>query len=264
MTISIIGKNSYLARNFLASNPDIGIVAFSHGENYDIVGPETECIVNFAYPSAYMTDPYDPANDFDRALVERIKNTDIHFITFSSRKVYDASCPCPWNENTPLDGQSVYGRNKAITEQYVREHLGERHTILRLGNIIERQPGRHTFLGIALRSLKEEGQIKLDVSPATERDFVPLKNFTATLAKVINERPLGTYNLASGRGTAIGDVAAWIIEGFGHGKVISSQNRREDSFVLNVSSLETIIGPICSQNDIRKACIESGKKLKNG
>ena len=214
MTVSIIGKNSYLARHFLATKANPNIVAVSHDAVGDITLSKTECVVNFGYPRAYMTEPYDPRNDFDRTLIDRIKESDAHFIMFSSRKVYDRSCPCPWDESSSLVGQGQYGRNKIITEDYLRNNLPNRHTILRLGNIIENEPGRHTFFGIALRSLNEEGQIKLNVAPSTERDFIPLKNFAAALATLIHERPLGTFNLSSGRGTAIVDVAARILEGF--------------------------------------------------
>lgn len=262
--ITIIGKNSYLARHFLAATENTDVVALSHDAIGDIALYQTECIVNFAYPSAYMTAPYDPANDLDRTLVNRIKDTDIHFVTFSSRKVYDLSYPSPWNENTPLAGQSEYGRNKVITEQYVREYMGERHTILRLGNIIEQQPGRHTFLGIALRSLKQNRRIELNIDPATKRDFLPLENFVTALGKIIQRRPSGTYNLGSGIETAVGDIAAWIIEGFGQGEITSSQDSQEDAFVLDVSRMESMIGPFCHRNDIREACIESGRRVLNG
>lgn len=262
--IAVIGKNSYLARHFLETKRNTDVVAISHEAVSDLAFSQTQCIVNFAYPSAYMTSPYDPANDFDRSLVDRIKHTDIHFITFSSRKVYDAICPCPWNENTSLAGQDEYGRNKVITEQYVREHLGDRHTILRLGNIIEQKPGRHTFLGIALDTLRKKGRIALNIHPATKRDFLPPENFVMALEKIIQQRPPGTYNLASGMETAVGDIAAWIIEGFGQGQISSSRDTQEDAFVLDVSSMESLIGPICRRDDIRNACTESGRRLRNG
>lgn len=264
MTVSIIGKNSFLAKHFLATNPDISTVALSHDALREIAPPEIECIVNFAYPWTYMTEAYDPGNDFDRALIDRIKKTDVHFIMFSSRKVYDKSGPCPWMETSSLLGQDEYGRNKIITEEYLRNHLPDRHTILRLGNIIENQPGRHTFLGIALETLKRDGRISLNIAPQTKRDFLPLKSFAAALEKVIRERPVGVFNLASGLETSVGDVASWTVEGFGSGQVVSSDDAAKDAFVMDVSRLQSIIGPICDRGEIRQACLQSGRDLRNG
>lgn len=262
--ITIIGKNSYLARHFLATKVNSNIIAVPHDAVGDIKLSQTECIINFAYPGAYMTDTYEPANDVDRAIIDRLKGSDIHFIMISSRKVYDQACPCPWDETSTLAGQDVYGQNKVVTEEYIREHRAGQHTILRLGNIIETEPGRHTFMGIALDTLKREGRIKLNAHPGTKRDFLPVAKFAAALARVIQERPVGTYNLASGLQTSVGDVASWIIEGFGAGQVVSTDNAQRDAFVLDVVRLQSIIGPICTRSDIREACMESGRRLKNG
>ena len=263
-TVAVIGKNSYLARHFLATVTGAAAMALSHDAIGDMVMSETGCIVNFAYPWAYMTDPYDPENDFERTILERIKDTDIHLVMFSSRKVYDQAGPGPWDENSALAGQSVYSVNKIITENHVREHLPGRHTILRLGNIIEMQPGRHTFLGIALETLKRDGRIELGMAPETKRDFLPVTRFAAALEKIVRERPVGVFNLASGLETSVGDVASWIVEGFGGGKVVSTDDGIKDTFVLDVSRLQSIIGPICNRDDIREACLKSGRKLKNG
>jgi dTDP-4-dehydrorhamnose reductase len=263
-TVAVIGKNSYLAHHFLATPTGTETRALSHDELGDMALPETGCIVNFAYPWAYMTDAYAPENDFERTIVERIKDSDIHLVMFSSRKVYDREAPGPLNENSALAGQSHYGDNKIITEDLVRKALPGRHTILRLGNIIERESGRHTFLGIALETLKRNGRIELDVAPETKRDFLPLTHFAAALEKIVRERPVGVFNLASGLETAVGDVASWIVEGFSSGDVVSSDVAIKDTFVLDVSRLQSIIGPVCDYDDIRQACLESGRKLKNG
>jgi len=262
--VTVVGKNSYLAGHFLDTEAGKRAVRLSHDEVSSIPLTATGCLINFAYPGVYMTDPYDPANDMDRLIAEHIKDTDIHFVLFSSRKVYDDEAPGPWEESSPLSGQNVNGENKIITEECVRRALEGRYTILRLPNIIEMAPGRHTFMGIALDTLKAEGRIRLDIHPATERDFLPLANFAAALEKVVETRPVGTYNLGSGRRTAVGDVAAWIIDGYGEGEIVSDGDERNDEFLLDVSRLETIIGPICAGDDIRDACVESGRRLRNG
>lgn len=262
--ITVVGKNSYLARHFLDTEGGRRAVALSHDEVSSIPLTTTDCIVNFAYPGAYMTDPYDPANDMDRLIAEHIKDTGIHFVMFSSRKVYDRETPSPWEESSPLSGQNVNGENKIITEEHVRRTLEGRQTILRLPNVIEMAPGRHTFMGIALDTLKAEGCIRLDIHPATERDFLPIANFVAALEKVVKTQPVGTYNLGSGHRTAVGDVVSWIIDGYGEGEIASDGAERNDEFLLDGSRLETIIGPICARDDIRNACVEIGRRLRNG
>ena len=263
--ITVIGKNSYLARHFLATGAGQDARALGHAAIEDPAAlPQSGCVINFAYPWTYMTEPYDPPNDIDRALVERLRESDVHFIMISSRKVYDANSPGPWDETGPLAGQSIYGQNKLVTEDYVRENMEGRHTILRLGNIIEMEPGRHTFLGTALRTLKENGRIELDVLPSTKRDFLPVVNFATALEKVARKCLPGTYNLASGIDTAVGDVAGWIVKGYGEGEIVHSGNLEKDAFGLDPSKLQTIIGPIAGREAIREACMESGRRLRDG
>lgn len=263
-SILLIGKNSYLARNFISACGIANDVrAVSHGaiESERLEG--IACVINFACHPDYATAPYRPEIDVDRRIVDRLAGRGIHFVMLSSRKVYEPDLPCPVREDAPLDSGDDYGRNKAITEAYVRETLGDTCTILRLANIIGFELERRTFIGRALQTLIEHGRIVLDISPFTRRDFVPVAHFARMLEKVLMIRPSGTFNLGSGLPTRVGRAALWVIEGYGRGDLVVISPEEKDQFVLDVGRLEGLFGPVCSPRDIKNKCIEIGRRLND-
>jgi dTDP-4-dehydrorhamnose reductase/UDP-glucose 4-epimerase len=150
-----------------------------------------------------------------------------------------------------------------MTEQAVQGMLGDRCTILRVSNVFDFEPGRHTFFGIALRTLKEEGRIVLDVSPYVRRDFVHAEDFASMLFRVIDRVPGGILNLGSGQAIEVGRIALWLLEGFGAGQLLVLTPEERDQFELDITRFESLFGPVEPKKDIRTRCLEIGRRLRS-
>jgi UDP-glucose 4-epimerase len=263
--ILVIGKNSFLASNFIARNSGkFEITSVSHNEDLNAMDlDEFSCAVNMAYDPDYFKTEYAASRDFDVYVARALKGKRPHFFMMSSRKVYGPVPPFPVDESAPLAATDHYGANKAITEAKVQEILGSNCTILRIANIFGFEMERHTFFGIALSRLKWENRIVLDVSPFTMRDFLPVESFADMLGRVIEACPGGIFNMGSGNATPIGQIALWVIEGYGSGELVVNATGERDGFLLSCEKLDKAIGPVKSGIDIRDSCIEIGRRLRD-
>jgi len=264
--VLVIGKNSFLASNFIARNADtVQITGVSHGDDLNAVGlDDFSCVVNMAYDPAYFRAPYSAANDFDLRVAKTLEGRRPHFMMMSTRKVYGDVPPFPADESAPLTATDYYGVNKATTEAEIQRILGANCTILRIANVFGAETGRHTFFGIALASLKKDKRIVLDVSPFTLRDFLPVESFSDMLGDVIQACPAGVFNMGSGKAIPIGQIALWVIEGFGSGELVVNATAERDSFLLNCEKLNRTIGYGEKYGvDVRASCIEIGRRLRD-
>ena len=182
----------------------------------------------------------------------------------SSRAVYSPEVAMGANETTTAVGANIHGRNKKITENNLKRLLENRLTILRISNVIGNEfgTGRRTFMSLALERLKSRQEISLDIDPGVRRDFLPDYQLVAILDAVLRIFPGGTINVGSGIPTAVGDVANWLIEGYGVGRVVVTDNRIHDEFVLNVDRLHSIHGIVTSREEIARHCRSIGAQLR--
>jgi nucleoside-diphosphate-sugar epimerase len=268
----VIGRASFLARSLVDAHGADGI---RHAAWADVARPETfdgiGCVVNFALDPRYQREAYDPALDCDRIVAEAIGRAlrdgrmppDAHVVMISTRKVYGPAGDEPLVETRTPAPQDDYGRNKLVTEQLLRDRFGPNLTILRLSNIFgfEDLPGRRTFFGLLLRSLREEGVIRYDISPFTPKDFLPVDAFAAALVKVVRARPGGLFNLGSGVPLEIGWLAMWILEGYGRGSLSIIDPSIRDAFTMDVDRFARRFGPLADRDAIRAACLAIGRRV---
>lgn len=245
-----------------AEGDGLSIDAVSHSADLESLDFDAySVVVNMGYDPRYMREPYAEELDFDLAVARRVARSSTHYVMISTRRVYGQPMPFRIGEDCVPQPQDHYGRNKYRTEQQVRELLGPRCTVVRVANVFGFEPGRHTFFGIALDSLKRNNKIVLDVSPFVRRDFIYIDDFTRVLRRVLMVRPEGLFNLGSGESTAVGHVALWLIEGFGKGDLVVTAPVERDSFELNTDKLMRAIGPLGGSRTIREYCNMIGERL---
>jgi len=263
--ILIVGSSGFLAKA-LARRPDADKFRFiSHEETEDVsVYDGVSCLVNVAVDPRYMTDPYDESFDFELRLGKRIATSNIHYVMLSSRKVYSSDVLMPAAEDDSTSGVDDYGRSKRTTEKALEEILGCRLTVFRLANVagFDDQWNRPTFMPRMLSGLRSEGRISLDLSPFARRDFITDDAVAEALIQAAKIQPGGCFNLGSGIALGIGQLAIWIIDGFGSGELLSTGPEIRDEFCLNVAKLESQFGKLCTVDDIRNKCFDAGRGLK--
>jgi len=260
----VIGRDSYLAREFVARHADLPMRAIGHGDAADPASYEgAACVVNFAFAPALHDSPYDPALDVDARAAGLAAARGLHYVMISSRRVYQQGLQ--WNaaEDAQASGLDQYGRNKLRIERDLGALLGERLTILRPGNVVgyEPVPGRRRFAAFLQNQLLDTGRIRLTVSPQTRRDLVPAEFFCRVLREAVLRREAGIFNVGSSRATAIGDAARWLIEGFGPAELAAEGGRRDDEFLLDSSKLARVFGLQCGEDDVARAFREAGRRL---
>jgi dTDP-4-dehydrorhamnose reductase/UDP-glucose 4-epimerase len=264
----VIGRKSFLAKALTRKVRERGLEKAFDFVAHDELPPRSAlagygCVINFALNPAYMTQSYDESYDFERYVARQLAELPTRLIMISSRKVYAPSLAFGASEVTPAEGADIYGRSKLVTERALAEILGSRLTVFRLANTVgyDMQPARPTFMARMLSSLKTVRRITYDVDPGTRRDFISDDAVAAVMIAATEGRMSGTYNLGSGVALAIGKLANWLIEGYGAGELIVESKDVRDEFVLNVAKLEAIVGRICPESELRRACIEAGKRL---
>lgn len=256
-----------MARRFLARCGNRPLEVVSHNE----IGRQglldgISHLVNFALDPAYRRESYSPENDIDLQLAKRAVGTGIHYVMLSSRKAYAQASQWGANESDPIGGVDAYGVNKSTTESALTDLLGSDNlTILRVANLIgfEYGEGRRSFMGMVLGSLKERGFVSYDMSPLVRRDFVTDDFFCAVLDRCLSGRIVGTYNVGSGIPLMAGEIALWIIEGYGAGELRITDPRVVDEFVLDVGRLESDFGLKQTKDDLKAYCLELGRRLRD-
>ena len=260
----VVGRTSFIAGHTLDHLPPATVRAVRHDalENANLLdGIET--VIGFAKHPAIGSDDYDlERDDPDVRLARSIGERPVRLVVLSTRKVY-APAAVPLAEDAPVGPVDAYGRNKLRVETRLRAMLGERLTVLRLGNVFgdERQPGRRTFLAILLTTLARAGRIRFDMSPFVTRDFLPAGRCGAILAALAVDPPGGMVNVGSGIALPTGRLALWILEGFGRGDLVITDPREHDPFVLDVGRLAARVGPPCTLADLEAACRDLGRRL---
>lgn len=262
--ILLVGTTSLLGGAVVEEGKgQLALTAISHRQIEDADFGAYDTVVNMAYDPRYLRQAYDYALDFDLKVASLTAQARAHFVMMSTRRVYGPSGAAPIPEAAPTEPRDNYGRNKLRTEGEVLDLLGDRCTILRLSNAFGFEPGRHTFFGIALENLRRHKRIVLDANPLVKKDFIPLAECAAGIVSVLREKPAGIFNLGYGTATEIGQIAMWLIEGYGEGELLVTSTEERDSFLLDNSKLRAVVDMPRPSRSIRDYCIEIGKRLHN-
>lgn len=269
MTIAVVGAGSFIA-GALRARPDtadwrfVGHAAALSDEAW-LDGVDT--VLNCAFDPRLRAGPYDPALDVDRRLAQRLaSHPAVRYVMTGSRLAYGPAGPAArLVESAEPRPDRPYGIAKLAAERAVRDRLGDRATVLRIGNVfgLETGPGRASFFGVALRTLRESARIVLDVSPFVERDFIPVEDLAERLVAIAGAPRPGVFNLGSGTPIAIGRIALWLIEGYGAGALCVTDPHERDAFALDLEATRRAFGvqPVPAER-IRAACIDVGRRLR--
>jgi nucleoside-diphosphate-sugar epimerase len=203
-------------------------------------------------------------DDLEPALAVRLAQRGIRLVSLSSRKVY-APADAPLKEGDPVAPADAYGRHKLLLEECLDQLLGPGLTRLRVANVFgfERDPGRRSFMTQMLASLATQGEIHFAMSPSVARDFVSVEMAAAWIAALVRHPPGGIVNLGSGIPLPVGELADWVMEGFGWGRLVVLDPREHDPFVLDVARLHTLLpNARCERDDLRAAALAVGRRLR--
>lgn len=267
MTITIIGKNSFLAQRLAEWQGTLDWCFLSHQEALEkqdwVAGASV--VFNLAWDKALSDTPYQAEHDTDSKLAELVAPHKAHYVMASSRKVYgSASKDLMLREDMPPAPEDHYGHYKWQVEKNLAETLpAERLTILRMGNIFGFEYGRRSFLGLALTALKDEGRMHFDIAPDSKRDFLPAPFWCAMIVQILTAPKSGLYNIGSGIGITTDELATTLLETYGQGRADYTSFSYDGQFILDMDKAHATYALECPQkNDIRLSLQVLGRKLK--
>ncbi|MGH6904788.1 MAG: hypothetical protein ACREIR_18840 [Geminicoccaceae bacterium] len=120
----VVGRNSFIARHFLATCPEAALAVEHDAIDRPDLLDGIDRIVSFArHPLLGSEDDRPGTVDPDLRLARRIAGREIDYVMLSPRKVY-APSPRPLAESAPTAPQVRYGRHKLAAEQALGERLG--------------------------------------------------------------------------------------------------------------------------------------------
>jgi UDP-glucose 4-epimerase len=152
--------------------------------------------------------------NFVRA-TERVKIR--HLIYLSSVDVYGSSPRLPLTEETPPRADSWYGRAKTECEQIVRlcEDRGAAVTILRLPGVYGPSDNDRSVVGKLVRDIRDNHEVTIHGNGTARRDYVFIDDLCAIITRLLETRPRGTWNVATGVSLSIREISLIIGEAVG-------------------------------------------------
>lgn len=268
--LAVVGHSSFIAEHILreARAQEMVAVGFGHGDDFEPALTGFDTVINCAIDPAMFTTAYAPEMDWDLRVARAARAAGARFAMCSTRRVYSDATRLGVAETSPAEGdETVYGRNKAASERAVLAQVRERGLIFRLSNIFgfEHAGGarRTNFFGQMLASLHGSGEIRFDMSPRTRRDFLPVEVAARAVVLALQSRMSGIYNLGCGFPVSCGDVAEWLIEGYGGGRLVATDETIRDEFFLDMSKWNSTHPPLTDEPRLRQSCVSLGRRLRD-
>lgn len=269
MRIVLAGAGSFIARQVRQACKEMKIETLSLPHDAAIADKliSDDMLINFAISPIYKIAPYDKALDFDLKAAEAAAHAGAHFTMISTRKVYSLAEQWPCHEDLASGDGSFYGQNKLITEKTITRLSGRRPLILRLSNVFgfeyAKETQRSSFFGSLLTRLRTEGCIQFNMHPDSRRDFIPVASCAKSIVSATVTGLCGTYNLGAGFPISCGQIAHWVMEGYGAGKIQVLNPAILDEFYLDMRKWNTQLSASSDLDDLKISCINIGRKLRN-
>jgi UDP-glucose 4-epimerase len=154
-----------------------------------------------------------------RILLEEARRSDVQrFVYASSAAVYGHVTEVPIREDSALAPISPYGVSKAEAEQHCLEYAqtyGARAICLRFFNVFGPRQTARQYSGVItefMKNLRDGKQPVIYGDGLQTRDFVNIQDVVeAILLATDSETAVGVFNVATGIGTAIEDLALELI-----------------------------------------------------
>ena len=266
MKILVIGTTSILL-NFFKENTSIKSIDFFSRKSINKIDFKMYThLINFCVDPSIKKKNYSEINDIDKKLLKLTKKFKIVYIFFSTRVIYGVKKNFFFKESD-IKKKPIhkYGKNKKMIENNIVLFKKKSHLILRLGTFLYFSLlKRNLFINKMLNDLKYKGYIKLDTNKTTIKDFITIDYFVKSLDILIKSGKTGTYNLSSGIGIRIIDIANNIIKGYGKGKVIMTKKlKKNDSFILCTKKINKVTQIKIDKNTILSYSRKIGRDLRD-
>jgi nucleoside-diphosphate-sugar epimerase len=134
----------------------------------------------------------------------------LHFIYLSSAQVYDF-CKNKIKENFKLKPISIYGKQKLLSENYLKKYLKKEKdinlTILRVFSFTSILQKKTFFIPAMFNKIKYSQDNLFTIEKFLQkRDFIHIEDLCRCIDFILSKKIYGTYNVGSGKGVSIHKV----------------------------------------------------------
>jgi len=270
MRIVLIGKRSFISQHVhrVAATQGLDVTGHSHDAPLGKALRGSSVVMNFAISPNMFTQAYSEEDDYDLHAAEAAAKIGARFVMCSTRRVYPADTRFGATETCDAPGdETTYGRNKAISESRVAGALGANFIIFRLSNVFGLEYGLHqrrpTFFSRMLSTLREGSVIRFDMAARTRRDFLPVEACANAIVQATRAGATGIYNLGCGFPVSCGQVAEWVIKGFGKGRLVAETDTVHDEFFLDMHRWENSFPLPIEPHTLEEYCVGLGRRLRS-
>lgn len=182
-----------------------------------------------------------------RLAEEALRRGCTRFIYASTQMVVEKPFYLPVDEEHPYVPVSYYGFSKAAGEHYCME-LADKLSVISLRFVGLYGPGEKPgfVLGIFLDRARRSVPLIVNGTGRIMRDLLYVKDAAAAVSRALASDTSGIYNIGSGRGTSLGELARTISDVFSEGR--SAVEFREDvpeqgeDFYMDISKARRELG----------------------
>jgi len=145
----------------------------------------------------------------------------VRFVYASTAAVYGEPTVIPTPEDSVLEPTNPYGLSKLLAEELIKYYsrvYGLKTTIFRLFNVYGPRQWRSGYAGVISRFIERvsRGEPPIIFGDGEQvRDFIYVEDVAKVFVESLERGVDGVYNLGTGRGVRIKDLAELVINAFG-------------------------------------------------
>lgn len=192
-----------------------------------------DALIHLAGERLHKLESLETTSDLDEIVLLAAKNAGLQNIVLaSSRGVYGKN-KSPWHESTNVSPTNFYSLKKAQTEllcNYLNNSHGLKIKCLRIAQVLSENEYEGSMIRVFLDSAVKAENLHVTVSGITREYIYILDLVDAIYTAVKHDSEYGIYNVGTGVGVNIEEIATIISKTFDNGcKVIVNDNLTEVS-----------------------------------
>ena len=258
--ILIIGKSSFLGSHlytYLKNYFNVNKISYEKFSSLTLPSLEKFThIINCAIHPKYRTKTYSSKYDIDVKISKKIKDINLKYILFSTRKIYREKFNI--KETDKIETKCNYSKNKFKTEKKLSSLLKKNLIILRISNILginknlkNKRKIHKLFLENYINFVKNNKLVKFDNN---FKDFITIEQFCNVIHKIITSKIYGTYNLSLGKKVYLKEIIKWLNKSETNRIIINDKTDMKNSFTLSNKKLFSKIKINLKKNSLKFFC----------
>ena len=257
--ILIIGKKSFLGSNlylYLSKFYETKTLSYEQSIKKEIVFfDKFSHIINTSIHPKYVKKKYNSKFALDLKFIKKFNKINFIYIYLNSRKIYFPKENI--NENSLISPIGNYGKNKYLTEKFLKKKLKTKLISLRISNIIGRRLNKNTrnnhklFFDNFLKYRKYRKKIFVNND---FKDFLSIIQFCRIIKQIIKLQIWGIYNVSISQKIYVSQMVKWLDKKFF--KRISFIEKQKDSFTLSNKKLIKKIKIKINKKQLQSYCMK--------